>query len=259
MPDIRKSLAVLCEEWQDCTACDLGLRRAASGGSFVFGEGSPNGILFIGEGPGKTEEKEGRPFVGESGELLRSIIDKLKIASYSYITNIVGCRSCTPMTDEHGLPIVRGNGPLYKDEPPLPAYVTACRPRLEEEIYLVDPVVIVTLGGEAASALAGRPVAITKERGEPFHASIDGASVVPSLTDKKKQWARKVKGEVHMPVEPFQVRYLVVPTFHPAYVLRKLADRGPNNPMDKFVDDVRLAADIHERYLIETGARPYAP
>jgi uracil-DNA glycosylase len=226
-------------------------------GKMVFGEGARRGIMFIGEGPGSNEEVEGRPFVGPSGQLLRKVLTFFG-APNVYISNTVICRSAAPVLDPQGNPRFRGGKfgkpkvQLYRDEPPLPVHVETCKPRLYEEIYLVDPVIIVSLGVPASEMLLQRPVAITKERGTTHSCDIPGVFHRAKLTEKKKEWVRKVRGEVVMPTEQNMVRYLVLPTLHPAYVLRKHADHGPNNPFQQFRDDIRLAVKIYERYQHET-------
>lgn len=236
--------------WSNCTACDLGKRREATGGQYVFGEGDPGGILFIGEGPGVEEERAGVPFVGTSGKILRNIIEKLQLSTY-YITNIVSCRACVPVVDEAGNPRLRKGLPIFKDEKPLPTYIESCRARLEEEIYLVDPVVIVTLGNTAAEAILRRSVSITKMRGSPEECWVTGRTSRPVLTEKKNAWVRKSGGRLNLPTEPNKVHYLVVPTLHPAYVARQLADKGPQSPFRMLVDDINLAKRIFNRYVLE--------
>ncbi len=257
MVDARKPLHVLRGEWEKCVKCKLGERRQLeSNRRFVFGEGSRRGVMFIGEGPGVVEEETGRPFVGPSGRVLRDIIQHLGMANY-YITNLVACRSCTPVTDETGSPKLRWGKWLWKDEPPLPSYIEACRPRLYEEIYLVDPVVIVALGAGAAEALLRKKVAITNQRGEPMTVRIPGASYQPSLTEKKKSWVRAVKGQLLLPVVPTEVEYICIPTFHPAFVARKIKDHSLNSPFRQLVKDIHLAARTYERYTQEIyGAEP---
>lgn len=220
--------------------------------------------MFIGEGPGANEEVEGRPFIGQSGKILRMVIDKLGIAGCSYISNVVACRSCSPAYNSAGQPIIRWNRalkieePLIKDEPPNPVQIAACLPRLYEEIYLVDPVLIVALGAEAAKALISeRSFSIMGERGKGRAITLPGASSVPELTDKKKVWYRKVKGQIVMPTVQNEVRYWMLPTLHPAYVLRRQADQSFKNPLDVFLGDMKQAAKIYDRYLLETfGTEP---
>jgi len=129
----------------ECRRC-----RLASGRThIVFGDGSPDAeLLFIGEGPGETEDRRGLPFVGRAGELLTQMIEKgLGIPRSSvYICNVVKCRppnNRTPLADEVG----------------------ACSPFLDGQIAAVAPRVIVALGKPAASRLLGRDVPITKVRG----------------------------------------------------------------------------------------------
>lgn len=254
MPDARKSLQVLHDEWMNCTNCSLGERRRAEEGSFVFGEGVRRSIMLIGEGPGELEEKHGRPFLGKSGELLRRILEVLGVTDY-YLTNVVACRSCAPRLDGEGKPIVfipRKGPPKMRwvDEPPLPAQYAACRSRLEEEIYLVDPVVIVGLGATAAKALLHRNITITKERGDADQVLVPGASFTPTLTEKRREWFRISKGQVtDAPTEQNLVRYYFVPTLHPAYVLRKIEDKHPNSPFQQLVSDLRKAAQVYEMYM----------
>ena len=220
-PDARKSLDVLHDEWVNCTRCELGVRRHDVDGQFVFGEGRRRGIMFIGEGPGRVEEEEGRPFVGPSGKILRKVIGQLGITDY-YISNCVACRSCGQAYNSEGQPIERMNRrtkkvePVITDQTPFPLYIKACLPRLYEQIYLVDPTIIVALGGEAASTLRGKPVKITSERGTTEAISIPGSWNVPVLTEKKRMWAHKVRGKFVMPTMQNQVQYLMLPTIHPA-------------------------------------------
>jgi hypothetical protein len=72
------------------------------------------------------------------------------------------------------------------------------------------------------------------------------------LTNKKGAWLRKVKGELVAPTEQNQVDYLLMPTLHPTYVLRKLEDTDPaTSPLRHFVNDIRMAVKIYERYMLE--------
>ena len=264
MPDYRHSLQAVKDVWENCQACDLGVRRKEVGGKFVFGEGAPRGIMFIGEGPGTTEEEMGRPFIGKSGMVLRQVIDKMGLNGSCYVTNVVSCRSCVPAYNSEGQPITRldrSSGqrlPVIRDDTHNPLQMASCLPRLHEEIYLVDPVLIVTLGGEATKAIIPeRSFSILSERGKTREISIPGAWDIPSLTDKRKAWVRKVKGELVMPTIQNSVRYLVLPTLHPSYVLRRQADQSYKNPLDMFLLDMKQAAHIYDRYLLETfGTEP---
>lgn len=254
--DFRRTPADIYATWAGCTQCELGVRRNTIGAPMVIGEGPRRAIMLIGEGPGRHEEEEGRPFVGKSGDLLRQILQAYNLEQYCYITNIVVCRSCEMRLDDTGQPRIRKRRGqpdeiMYSDVVPTPKQIATCSPRLFDEIYSVDPVVIVTLGNAAASFLLGRPVAIMKERGNPEHCEIPGATWVPQLTDKKKAWARKVKGVEILPVEPNKVRYLVIPTLHPAFVLRKEGDHGKDSPWNQLASDIKLAGEVYQKCMLE--------
>lgn len=115
----------------------------------VFGEGAPSAaVVFIGEGPGETEDQLGRPFVGRAGQLL----DKILLASgfrrdEVYIANVVKCRP-------------PGN------RQPTPEEAAACLPWLEAQIRLIAPRFIVALGASAAQTLLDPKLRITAARGK---------------------------------------------------------------------------------------------
>ena len=253
---------MLADEWAGCTKCSLSTHRELHNGQMVFGEGRQRGILFLGEGPGVDEEAYGRPFIGKSGELLRLFLERYKIKNH-YITNIVACRSCAPRVDALGQPIFSkpyGNRPAmpkYQDQPPTKDQIAACAPRVYSEIYMADPVLIVALGAPAASFLRRAPVAITQERGVFIEVEVPGAGYRPVFSKKKKEWARKVKGEMIVPIEETTVRYMMLPTFHPAFVLRNKHDEKPDNPFERFARDIERAKMVYDRYCIElTGIVP---
>lgn len=143
--DRRPTLDEVRTHLGDCERCGLCRDRR----TIVFGDGNPKAdLMFIGEGPGEQEDRQGLPFVGRAGELLTQMIEKGIGLSRSdvYICNIVKCRP-------------------PKNRNPLPPEVGACRPFLDGQIAAIAPKVIVTLGKPAASLLLDRDVAITKLRG----------------------------------------------------------------------------------------------
>lgn len=147
-----EELAKLKDLVSNCTKCKLHTTRTNT----VFGEGNPKAqVMFIGEGPGKTEDLTGRPFVGRAGELLTRIIEKgMKIPRQEvYIANIVKCRPTVDLAFE-------------KDRPPDSEEVSACSPYLERQIELIRPKVIVALGGPAAKYLLKTELGISKLRGQ---------------------------------------------------------------------------------------------
>jgi uracil-DNA glycosylase family 4 len=131
-----------------CTQCGLAVGRT----NVVFGTGHPDAdIMFVGEGPGANEDKQGVPFVGRSGELLdRLMVEEMGIdRTQCYIANVVKCRP-----------------PGNRD--PQPDEIAACRPYLETQIDLIKPRVIVTLGNFAAKLLLDTTTGITKLRGSTY-------------------------------------------------------------------------------------------
>jgi uracil-DNA glycosylase family 4 len=142
------SLEAVRAELGECIRCRLSEGRT----QIVFGDGNPNAeLMFVGEGPGESEDRRGLPFVGRAGELLTQMIEKgLGIPrSEVYICNVVKCRppgNRTPLADE----------------------VAACSPFLDGQVAAVQPRVIVALGKPAASLLLGRDVPITRVRGTWF-------------------------------------------------------------------------------------------
>jgi uracil-DNA glycosylase len=249
--DARKPIAKLEEEWSACTACPLGVTRLATNGQFVFGEGVPRGILFIGDGPRREDEKAGRPFMDDAGQyVLRNILTMFKFTHY-YMTYSVACHSCSPMTLPDGSPRLtksfggRPSVPMYKDEPPTPSERNACAPRLNELIYLLDPLIIMTLGARATEALTRKSAV-----GVPQHLSIPGASPRATFTGKGA-WARKVGGKTVTPTEQNEVQYLLIPTLHPWHVLHQKDNKKLGNLTRQFAGHLRKAIKIYERYMFE--------
>ena len=167
------SLEELREHMGDCRRCDLHNGRK----HLVFGEGNPKAkLVFVGEGPGFDEDREGRPFVGKSGQLLTRIIEKgMGLTRESvYILNVVKCRP-----------------PGNRD--PNPEEINVCLPFLKAQLSIIGPDVICALGRVACQALMGGDFKITRHRG---------------------QW----KTYEGIPV---------MPTFHPAYLLRNPSAKRP--------------------------------
>ena len=142
-------LNALYEPYKKCLQCPLGsLGRT----TVVFGEGNPDAnLLFIGEGPGREEDQQGRPFVGRSGQLLNRALSLVGIErSDVYITNIVKCRP-----------------PANRAPTPLEAS-TCMNLLLYNQIKIIRPHIICTLGSIALNNLLGTPSSITKMRGTPL-------------------------------------------------------------------------------------------
>jgi uracil-DNA glycosylase family 4 len=140
----EETLKEIAAEVSVCTKCDLCKNRTHA----VPGEGPSNAkIFFIGEGPGFHEDKQGRPFVGPSGQFLEDLLRSIGLKrSDVFITNVVKCRP-----------------PENRD--PLPAEIAACNDYLDRQLAAIQPLVIVTLGrfsmakffpGEKITAIHGR-------------------------------------------------------------------------------------------------------
>lgn len=172
IPDGNKqpsSLEELRESIGDCKRCNLSSKRT----KLVFGEGNSNArLVFVGEGPGRDEDREGRPFVGEAGKLLTRIIEQgmgLRREDV-YICNVVKCRP-------------------PKNRDPETGEINTCLPFLKQQIKIIRPEVICCLGRIAGRELTGKDFKVTRDRG-------------------------KWRSFMEIPV---------MPTFHPAYILRNRA------------------------------------
>ena len=121
----RAALEAIAAEVRACTRCRLAEGRTRA----VPGEGHPDTeVLFVGEGPGQTEDAQGRPFVGRAGELLVKLLASIGWRRQEvFITNIVKCRP-----------------PGNRD--PEPDEIAACAPYLQRQLEALDPAVVVTLG-----------------------------------------------------------------------------------------------------------------
>jgi uracil-DNA glycosylase family 4 len=141
-----------------CTRCRLAKGRT----QVVFGVGNPRaGLMFIGEGPGYHEDKQGEPFVGAAGQLLTRLLSEIGLRREDvYICNVVKCRP-----------------PGNRD--PLPDEIEACRPYLVGQLENIRPRVIVTLGNFATRVILDRQVSISRVRGQRF--TIDGRTVIPTF------------------------------------------------------------------------------
>ena len=129
----------------DCTRCPLAY---AGRRKIVFGDGDPNArLMFVGEGPGADEDTSGVPFVGKAGQLLNNMINAMGLKREQvYIANIVKCRPPANRTPE-------------------PVEANTCSPFLLEQIDVVQPEVIVALGGTAATYLLGVKQSLGSLRG----------------------------------------------------------------------------------------------
>ena len=161
---MMRTLAQAAAEAATCTKCRLAEGRT----QVVFGVGNPQAeLLFIGEAPGFHEDKQGEPFVGAAGQLLTRMLGEIGLRRDDvYIANILKCRP-----------------PGNRD--PLPDEIESCTPWLVEQISLIQPGLVTTLGNFATKFVLNTSQGITRLRGQTF---------------------------------PWHGR-IVIPTFHPAAIL----------------------------------------
>ena len=168
-----------------CTQCGLSETRT----QVVFGVGDPQArLMLVGEAPGRNEDLQGEPFVGAAGALLDSLLAEIGIERPEvYIANVLKCRppgNRDPRTEE----------------------IDACKGYLREQVRLISPEVMMTLGNFATKLLLNTEVGITRLRGRPH-----------------RWW----------------LNALLVPTFHPAAALR-----GGDRVMDQMREDFALVRSL---------------
>jgi DNA polymerase len=146
------------QELGECQRCKLGRGRTR----LVFGVGSPQAeLMFVGEGPGEDEDRQGEPFVGRAGQLLTKMIEAMGFERADvYIANVVKCRP-------------PGNRNPEPDE------IEACEPFLRAQIAAVGPKVIVALGKFAAQTLLRETSPISRLRGRWF--AYEGVKLMPTF------------------------------------------------------------------------------
>lgn len=220
------------DSWVNCSRCHLCQER----NNVVPGWGSPYArVMLIGEGPGENEDRLGKPFVGRAGDLLvqylagisadpqvvatheamkhapkpeerearRSELYELLCEDY-YLTNIIACRP-----------------PENRD--PAAAEIEACRQRVIDLIYLIDPLVIIAIGGIALQSLLGRKISIVSKRGELY--------------------------DMEMPGRLVKYRIPVMATLHPAYLARRADFSDAQGECAKTYDDYLKVMEIHDELL----------
>lgn len=177
------ALEELAQTIRNCSRCPLGATRIHA----VPGEGNVDAdLMFVGEGPGFDEDRQGRPFVGRAGQLLDKMIAAMGLKREEvFIANIAKCH---PMTDPQH-PEKHGN-----DRAPNATEIACCRKYLEQQISIICPKYIVALGGVSAKALIADAKSLGALRGQFYDLSLDSVTL-----------PRPVK---------------ILATFHPAALLR---------------------------------------
>ena len=195
---MTRSLGAAAAEAAACTRCALSEGRT----QVVFGSGNPDAeLMFIGEAPGFHEDRQGIPFVGAAGGLLNGLLEGIGLARDEvYIANVLKCRP-----------------PGNRD--PLPDEIDACKPWLKEQIELVDPLVICTLGNFSTKLLLGTTTGITRVRGTRY------------------AWRGRT----------------LIPTFHPAAILH---GGRTSAAMGQMEDDFRQLSKVLEELRAATPVAP---
>ena len=163
----------------------------------VFNDGNPGSpIMIIGEGPGQKEDEMGKPFVGDAGMLLNRMLEAINIKRPKvYITNVVNYRP-------------------PNNRKPEPSEINRYSVFLREHINIIDPKILILMGGTAMEALYGQTLKISKERGK---------------------WKELIVN---------QKTYLTILTFHPAYLLRqpeqKKFSRADLKMIRKKIDELKI-------------------
>lgn len=142
-----------------CTACRLAETRT----NVVFGVGDPDAnLMLVGEAPGKNEDLQGEPFVGAAGQLLDELLGDIGIQRGEvYIGNVLKCRP-------------PGNRDPKEDE------IDSCKGYLREQIRMIRPDVVVTLGNFATKLLTPTQIGITRMRGRRIDWWL-GATLIPTF------------------------------------------------------------------------------
>jgi uracil-DNA glycosylase family 4 len=187
--NIKESKSLLLEKlyepYKKCFSCPLGMLGRQN---VVFGAGNPDAkLMIIGEAPGKDEDEQNIPFIGRSGKFLTKILTSLGIDRKEiFITNSVKCRP-------------------PQNRKPTPLESKTCKDiLLINQINIIKPKVICTLGSAAIESLLEKPVKISQIHGTEL------------LFDS----------------------IIIIPTYHPAYVMR-----SPKK-LDSFIKDIHLAYSI---------------
>lgn len=178
----------LYKTYKNSMPCHLGYPHRKN---IVFGEGDPDAdIMFIGEAPGEEEDKQGRPFVGKSGQLLNKALELSGIKRNEiFITNVVKCRP-------------------PQNRNPLPNEIKLCTEQfLNKQIKIIRPKILVLVGSIALHTILDENLKITKVHGKKF----------------KKD------------------NYIVIPIYHPAYVLRN------KSVSQTWLEDIKQIMSIYNK------------
>ena len=172
-----------------CTKCRLHQGRTQT----VFGEGNPKAeLMFVGEAPGREEDLQGRPFVGQAGQLLTKIIESIGLKRQEiYIANILKCRP-------------------PQNRPPEPDEIRTCEPYLIGQIELIRPKLLCALGKYAATVLVRKEGSISSLRGQftdfhgvPVLTTFHPAYLLRNPSAKRLVWEDMKKAKAYLQTGKF--------------------------------------------------------
>lgn len=170
------TIETLAQQIATCTLCALHEGRTKT----VPGSGNPNAdIMFIGEGPGQSEDEQGIPFVGRSGQYLNYLLNLIELKRQDvFITNVVKCRP-----------------PNNRD--PLVPEIEACKPYLDKQIELIDPMVVVTVGRYSMARYFPK-AKITKIHGQPLYDELRAYYPIyhPAAALRNPTWRHDMENDI---------------------------------------------------------------
>lgn len=208
-----KKLEELRKTVTTCQKCVLSQTR----NNVVFGGQNPNArVMFAGEAPGKNEDLTGEPFVGAAGKRLQALLDRAHLSREEiFIGNIVKCRP-------------------PKNRNPKPSELHACSPYLVEQIKLIKPEIVVTLGTFASQFILQTKAPITSLRGRIFEAATSHTSRSTTKNAAAPECNKTSATQA----------YAVLPVFHPAAAIY---DPSKQAFLEKDFELLRTWLDKRER------------
>jgi len=211
--DKLAKLTQLRNDWSDCRKCGLCTTRK----NVVFGSGGAEAdILIVGEAPGEEEDIAGLPFVGKAGKTMQRFLDiaQLDRKVDIFMTNVIGCRPTMSVDNEFT------KESKIENRNPSKIEKDACRERLNQIIYTLDPLVIVAMGRIAFQTLTGKNSVLKDCRGD-MHTML-------------------FKG-IHM-----DIRYPVLPVYHTTF-LDSTYNYDENGPWGKTSGDFKHLCDVIDK------------
>lgn len=247
-------------KWAECRECHLGaqrntrtifnMERVQVVPKPVFGRTTENwtqgeGVLFVGDPVDNTDECTGVPFSHPRYAPIHQILGLRPDIPFA-LTHMLLCRACVPVRESNGtIQIDRYGLGRYRTVEPDKSSMDACRKRLHEEIYLLDPLIIVALGLQALRALNPRVAAPLT--GTFYDVPVQGLTSVPVRTAAGR-WERKVRGQIVRPSAPRTVRYIALFTVGVRDLEQFGASEDPDREASVFARDMKAVVKLWDFY-----------